>query len=572
MSGTNKTFQYPSADVLKRLFLAADDFRILAPWRWMGDREVVAVRDPHSERIAYCVAMGMERTCFGLEAMLGDRGLSAYRKMIFEEVGSGDMDALHMKDSMVVFLDDDTKDIGPEDLDLVKQAGVKWAGPHRWPKFRRFEPGFYPRLLNEQDAAFLAVCLEQVSEVAFRAMKDPRLLGPRDHRTFAARIPAQKDGKVMWRDELITPEPLERIIRIQPKADQASLAQALQATKKTPMTWEADCFFGHMPVAEPGERPRYPLCYMIADRESGFVFDIQLTDNDYGASFIDRMCEAFRKHKVSPARLLIRQPHLMSVFSVLGPLGIRTEVVKNLPMIDDARKEMFKAFGPGGIMQGQGTSPRHKAKAARKDRAVGQEQPVFAGKNAVYQFKITLDNIRPAIWRRVQVRGDITLKRLAATILVVMGWENSHLHQFKIAGKAYSLPADADDGFDDFDDEGAIRLYDLSQEELKRFAFEYDFGDGWNHSIVLEKLLEPQKGVKYPLCIAGKNNCPPEDCGGPGGYVNFLEAISDPKHPEHGRMVEWSGGDFDPEAFDVNVANYQLKYFVRKIEKSFDAE
>ncbi|MBF0594683.1 MAG: plasmid pRiA4b ORF-3 family protein [Candidatus Omnitrophica bacterium] len=559
---TDNTFQYPSADVLKWLFFLADGFRMLAPWRWMGDREVVAVRDPLSDRIAYCVVMGMEGTCFGLEAMLGDRGLAAYRKTISEEVGPEDMDALHIKDSFVVFLDDDKRDMGPEDLDLLKQAGVKWTGPHRWPKFRRFEPGFYPWLLNEQDTAFMAVCLEQVAEVAFRAMKDTRILGPRDHRTFAVRIPSQKDGKIMWRDELITPEPLERIIRIQPKVDQASLAKILHGVQSTPMTWEADCFFGQMPVAEPGERPHYPWCYMIADKDSGFVFDIQLTNNDYGAGFIDRMCEAFRKHKVSPIKVLIRQPHLMSVFLALEPFGIKTEVVKDLPMIDEARMGMFKAFEQGmfGSMQ-----PSSRTKRPTK-------QVLRAKKTVVYQFKVSLDHVRPSVWRRIQVKSDITLKRLAATLLVVMGWENNHLHEFHIGGRRIGLAHDGCDELDDFEDEDEFCLCDFSLDKLKHFVFEYDFGDGWKHSVSLERTLEPQKGQKYPTCLAGERHCPPEDCGGPRGYMDFLEAIGNPDHPDHERMMEWSGGGFNPGEFNVDIVNYQLKCFVRKMEKGFDEE
>ena len=147
-------FQHPSVNTLRCLFAAADAFRLLAPWRWMGDREVVAVRDPLSDRFAYCVAMGMEQTCFGLEAMLGDRGLLAYRKVISSATDSADMDALHIKDSLLLFLDD-RRDLSPEDLELVKKAGMKCSGPHAWPRLRRFDPGFYPWLLNEQDAAFL---------------------------------------------------------------------------------------------------------------------------------------------------------------------------------------------------------------------------------------------------------------------------------------------------------------------------------------------------------------------------------------------------------------------------------
>jgi hypothetical protein len=547
----------PISDVtLRRLFSATNVLRMLAPWRWMGDREVVAVRDPLSDRMAYCVAMGMDQTCFGLEAMLGDRGLWAYRRTIVSDPDAENMDALHSKDSLLLFMDE-RGDLSPEDIDLVKRTGMKCSGPNAWPRFRRFEPGFYPGFLNEQDAAFMAVCLEQVAEVAFRAMKDPKIFGPRNHRTFAARIPSQVNGMIVWKDELISPEPMERVIRIQPKVDIVSLSQALQGAQKTPMIWEADCFFGHMPVAEPGERPHYPWCYMIADKSSGFIFDIHITNNDYGAGFMDRMCEAFKKHQVAPAKILIRQPYLMSVFTALEPLGIKIEVVKGLPMIDTARMEMFKAFEQGAF-----SSPRTKnpAKSAAKSKKV-----------AVYQFKVSLNRVSPPIWRLFQVKSDITLHRLATTILMIMDWDGGHLHQFKICDKEYGIPHEDYEDDNQMEDERMVRLRDFPQDALRFFTFEYDFGDGWEHMVVMDSVIAAEKGVKYPVCIDGKRSCPPEDCGGPHGYEIFLEAIRNPKHPEHDHLLGWAGGAFDPEKFDMEGINDDLRYIVSE-EKLMNGE
>jgi hypothetical protein len=571
MSLTNKKFQYPSVDSLKRLFAAADAFWMLTPWRWMGDREVVAVRDPASDRIAYCVVMGSAGMYFGMDAMLGDLGLASYRKMMSRVEESHEIDFLHAKNSLMLVFETQ-RQLTPEDLVICKAAGITDLPPHAWPQFRRLEPGFLPWMPEECDAVFLAVCLEQVVDVARRAKVNPEILGPLDQRTFLSRIPEKINGKIVWREEFISPESLERIIRITSKVDQALLEQALGKAKKTGMIWEADCFLGHTPIGRKDERPRFPFCYMLVDNHSGFVLHGNLVDdNDHGAGFLDQMCEAVRKNEVSPSVIHVRHSHLVPVFAPLATLGISTKVVKELPMLDYARKEMMKAFGPGGVMYtGKGLS-RKQAKSAKGGKVVAKKQSARPGKNAVYQFKITLDNIRPAIWRRVQVKGDITLKRLAATILVAMGWTNSHLHQFHIGGKRIGMPYEDCDEFDDYEDEGDFLLCDFLPEEIRRFIFEYDFGDGWKHAILLEKVLEPQKGVKYPVCLDGARCCPPEDCGGPWGYGGFLEAISDPKHSEHDSMVEWSGGDFDPERFDVKVVNYQLKY-VAKEEKNFDAE
>jgi len=185
----------------------------------------------------------------------------------------------------------------------------------------------------------------------------------------------------------------------------------------------------------------------------------------------------------------------------------------------------------------------------------------------IYQFGVVLEEIKPPIWRRIHVRGDISLHRLSSTILLAMGWSGGHLHQFEIDGKSYGIPDDDfDSDDDDMIDERDFRLDDLNQGALESFTFEYDFGDGWRHAVQLEEILEPTKGQKYPFCISGARNCPPDDCGGVPGYEEFLNAIRDPKHPEHKAMAEWIGGSFDPEAFCLDAVNCDLSN-VAKMEK-----
>lgn len=178
---------------------------------------------------------------------------------------------------------------------------------------------------------------------------------------------------------------------------------------------------------------------------------------------------------------------------------------------------------------------------------------------SIYQFKITLKNVDPQAWRRFQVRNDITLHRLSTTILMVMGWDGGHLHQFNIQGIDYGIPHDDYDEDNMPEDEREIILRDMPKGDLNGFIYEYDFGDGWKHIVVLEKVLELQKGVKYPVCLDGARSCPPDDCGGPHGYADFIKAIKNPGHPEHESMLEWIGGEFDPEEFDVSDINDDLQ-------------
>jgi hypothetical protein len=178
-------------------------------------------------------------------------------------------------------------------------------------------------------------------------------------------------------------------------------------------------------------------------------------------------------------------------------------------------------------------------------------------KPSIYQLKITLQDSRPPIWRRLQVRGDITLAKLHRLIQEAMGWYDSHLHQFIVGETYYGVP-DPDD-LPEIKDERRVRLDQVVSSPKQGFIYEYDFGDGWEHVIIIEKILNPESGVHYPLCLDGARACPPEDCGGIGGYTRFLKAIHDPKHKEHKEMVEWIGVEFDPEEFDVDLVNQQLK-------------
>ncbi len=176
---------------------------------------------------------------------------------------------------------------------------------------------------------------------------------------------------------------------------------------------------------------------------------------------------------------------------------------------------------------------------------------------SVYQIKVTLFDVEPPIWRRILVQGSINLPDFHSVLQYSMGWCDCHLHQFSADGKYYGIP---DDEFDEGDtiDESQYKLSDLIGAEGDSILYEYDFGDNWMHHVVLEKVLPYEKGMDLPQCVEGERNCPPEDVGGPPGYENFLEAITDRSHEEHEDFMEWIGGDFDPEEFDVVVTNQIL--------------
>jgi len=174
----------------------------------------------------------------------------------------------------------------------------------------------------------------------------------------------------------------------------------------------------------------------------------------------------------------------------------------------------------------------------------------------VYQMKVTLEDISPPIWRSIQVKNNTTLGKLHRILQIIMDWSNYHLHEFIIDGVSYGVP-DKECMYE-VKNEKNVRLSQVVSGEKSRFTYIYDFGDDWRHKILIEKILPVEPDRKYPVCIKGKRKCPPEDCGGVGGYYDFLEIIKDPDNPEHDEMLEWAGGSFDPEAFDLDEINRLL--------------
>ena len=174
----------------------------------------------------------------------------------------------------------------------------------------------------------------------------------------------------------------------------------------------------------------------------------------------------------------------------------------------------------------------------------------------IHQIKVMLRGSRPPIWRRFIVQSDVTLYKLHHILQVVMGWTDSHLHQYRIGNTYYGEPND------EFgmrrQNEKRVRLNELLRKPKDRMVYEYDFGDSWDHEILIEKILPMEKGTQYPVCIKGKRACPPEDVGGVWGYSDFLKTIMNPKDPEYEDMLEWADGDFDPELFDVEEVNKRL--------------
>ena len=182
----------------------------------------------------------------------------------------------------------------------------------------------------------------------------------------------------------------------------------------------------------------------------------------------------------------------------------------------------------------------------------------------VYQLRITLQGIRPSIWRLVQVPNTLLLCCLHDVLQAVMGWTDSHLHQFEKDGKYWGVPEHFEDVDMDILDERQAKITDVLKAEGDSVLYVYDLGDDWQHKVVLDQILPAPDTRVGPVCLAGERHCPPEDVGGTTGYEEFLEVIFDPGHEEYQQSVRWasamtdSAQRFQPEEFDVKAVNSAL--------------
>lgn len=170
-----------------------------------------------------------------------------------------------------------------------------------------------------------------------------------------------------------------------------------------------------------------------------------------------------------------------------------------------------------------------------------------------YQIQIALKGSRPKIWRRILVPSSTTLSDMHKIIQTTMGWTNGHMHQFEKDRTFYS-PEEGQ-----AEDYSNVKLSNLLKRTNDKMTYEYDFGDGWEHNVILEKTHKRDKNEILPICLTGRNSCPPEDCGGVMQYAHMVRVLKDPSHEEYEQYKDWLGDEFDPKHFDKDHINEMLQ-------------
>jgi hypothetical protein len=189
-------------------------------------------------------------------------------------------------------------------------------------------------------------------------------------------------------------------------------------------------------------------------------------------------------------------------------------------------------------------------------------------KEPVFGLKVILMGVQPAVWRRVRMPGDIKLHEVHELLQVLMGWRNAHLHRFVIKGEEYA-PKWSEYGMAKVRDERRTTLERAVKLAGESFGYDYDFGDGWHHDITIEETLPWVKGSWIPVCREGAGACPPEDCGGPIGYQQLLECVSDPNHERYEERNDWLNAGrrikFDSDRFDLEWTDQALRWTARDL-------
>jgi|SRR5665213_313861 len=176
---------------------------------------------------------------------------------------------------------------------------------------------------------------------------------------------------------------------------------------------------------------------------------------------------------------------------------------------------------------------------------------------SIYQLKVTLKDINPPIWRRILVSPSTSLFQLHDILQLAMGWMDSHLHEFTKDETHYQPPEE--DAESEYVNSKTALLGRVLTAPGDKMEYLYDFGDGWEHEIILEQVRTTEPGRKYPYCADGERACPPEDCGSIPGYQDLVEAMGSPKHPDRKKFIEWLEGTYDPEEFDLALVNSDLE-------------
>ena len=337
----------PSLEEWQALYRAAINFCQIQPWHWVDDTDLFGVKNPEDGEIGYCCVVGAVGEFLGLVVNLGTEGLESYLRIQMNE--SPEEDVLNTGKCLVASFED-RKFLQKQDHEVIKRLGLRFRGQKSWPLFRSYEPGCYPWYLNQPQVCFLTLALQQAADVSLRMKINGDLLTNTGKGQYLVRIPERSGPDLHWKDEWLSPAPLERTKDEVPVPDEIRLQRIKNRGFRQTGIWEVDFFQFPMPIQE-GGRPFFPLCLLIVDHDSGFVFESHLESKDcHRPEFQNHMLSVIEKNAYLPQEMWVKRKEVSQLFEVLvSRLGLKIKMVKKLNELEHAKKSMDSYFSSGKI-------------------------------------------------------------------------------------------------------------------------------------------------------------------------------------------------------------------------------
>ena len=335
----------PSLQEWHALYRAAIDFWQIQPWHWVNDTDLLGVKNPEDGEIGYCCVVGALGEFLGVVVYLGTEGLESYLRIQKSE--SPEEDVLSTGRCLVASFED-RKSLQKPDHEVIKKLGLKFRGAKSWPLFRSYEPGYYPWYLSQPQVRFLALALRQAAEVSLRIKVNRDLLNNSEKVQYLVRVPEQRGSELRWKDEWLSPAPLERAKYEAPVPDEIRLQRIKKKGLRPAGIWEVDFFQFPAPIQE-GGRPFFPLCLLIVDQDSGFVFETHLESKDrHRPEFLNQMLKVIEENAYLPQEIWVKREEVLQLFEALvSRLGLKMKQVKRLKQVEYAKKSMNSYFSSG---------------------------------------------------------------------------------------------------------------------------------------------------------------------------------------------------------------------------------
>ncbi|KXG77471.1 DUF7309 domain-containing protein [Thermotalea metallivorans] len=332
-----------SVEKLHRLFTAAARFNELKSWSWLEDEDILAIEEPDTKKIAYCCVMGSLGECIGIAVYVGDVGLNSYFYGLSGEYVY-DPEAMHMQNSLLITFED-REDIEKEDYELIKKSGVKFRGKKQWPMFRKYESGYFPWFLNDEELKFITVILEQAYEFALDAKQDKGLVIPKED--GKCRIRKWKDDQ-KWGYDVVPLHPKKESFKIPAWKDEIRLRNLKKKVRKVDTVWEIDRFYSPSPIADE-ERPYYPMVMVVVDGQIGQILGMHLAKKDFCLQeFQEYFVEVVENVGMVPSEVVFDKKDMHKTLEdILNKLGVKSFLAEELHMMPEIKYDMYDFFQHG---------------------------------------------------------------------------------------------------------------------------------------------------------------------------------------------------------------------------------